>query len=151
MKTLFLSLVLAALTVGCSSVRISPNLVRQGVATGVRYSVTKFPQAIPGVRVGETVICAAANGTNLNPATVVAQINAAAGPLSNESVLILNSSLILYIGLWESYGSNAVSNDAILKSYLMATCQGIDDGLPPTMGKARMSADRVRWPLVKFR
>lgn len=140
---------LLALVAGCSSVgKITPALVQQGAATAVSYGVEKYPTAIPYIKVAGAVICSAANGTNISPAEVVAAVEASnAGALKTpESVLILNGALLLYTGLWESYGADAVTEHEKLQLYLQATCNGIHDGLPDA---ARGRAPEPRnWPLI---
>lgn len=134
---------------GCSSVKqISPAVVRQGAATIVGYAAVKYPQAMPEVKLAGEVICSAANSTNLNPSAVVADINKIT-TLSPEAVLIVNSALTLYIGVWSSYGTAAVNNSPALQSYLEATCMGINDGLGAN--GLRRTADKTAWPVVHFK
>lgn len=138
--------------VGCSSVgKLTPALVQQGVATGVSYGVVKYPTAIPYLKVAGAVICSAANGTNLAPAEVIAAVEASnAGALKTpEAVLILNGALTLYVGIWESYGADALSEHAKLQLYLQATCSGIHDGLPEG-SRRRVIDPRLNWPLVAW-
>jgi len=116
---------------GCSTMVLTPGSVKQGVATGVSYSVVKYPDAVPYLKAAEPVICSAAHGTNLAPAQVVAALqNSNADQLKTpEGVMILNTALALYVGLWEKYGTKAVTKSDKLRSYLEATCGGIHDGL----------------------
>lgn len=146
--------VLAAfLLAGCKTNRLSPLIVQQGVATGVAYSVLKYPSAVPYLKAATPVVCAAGAGTNISPAAVVASIEGT--PLAEqvktpEGVLILNSALLLYTGIWESYGSNAVANSDVLKEYLVATCNGMNQGLAYVPTLSSRNAPAARWPKVKF-
>lgn len=160
MKNLILIPVLAAVIIlsGCKSGPgiLSPSLVQQGVATGVSYSSAKYPQAVPFLRAAADVICSAANGTNLAPADVVAAIESSpstAALKTPEGTLIINSALMLYIGVWNSYGSNALASAPQIQPYLKATCDGTTEGLPsPNLGVMRLQAARgaiEKWPLVK--
>lgn len=150
MKTkLFLTTILplaGLLATGCTAVtgKLTPSVVQQGTSAGVSYSTAKYPTAIPYVRAAGEVICSAANGTNISPAVIVAAVeNSNAAFLKTpEGVLILNSALTLYIGVWESYGAEAVDNAPALKTYLQATCNGIQQGL--------VGRPRGVWPLVRF-
>lgn len=151
---LIVPIIALTFAVGCSSIKISPSTVQQGVATGVSYSVIKYPQVVPYLRAADDLICSAANGTNISPAQVIAAIErapSAAVLKTPEGVLILNAALTLYVGVWESYGVNAVNNAPTLQLYLKATCSGIAEGLPSASGN--LTARRVSetgWPLVKF-
>ncbi len=154
-KTIVLSIVatsLLALT-GCTSINISPSVVQQGVATGVKYSVSKYPTSRPYLTAATPVICSVANSTNLVPSEVITAIeNSDANKLKTpEGVLILNSALTLYISIWNSYGSNAVNNATALQPYLKATCNGLNDGLHTvTFASPSTLKNKVVWPLVKF-
>lgn len=153
MKSKLLTLVASlalALTTGCKTVKISPALVRTGVATGVSYALVKYPQVVPELRIAREVICSTANGTNLSPANVVAEVNKISA-LSPETVLIINGSLVLYTGIWESYGVEAVNNAPVLKTYLQATCNGITDALPEARARFVPPLQLPAWPLVRFK
>ncbi len=116
--------------------------------TLVQYGVQKEPSAIPGVRAAGAVICSAADGTNLSPAQVVADIGSISPSLNTPTaILIENSALTLYIGVWDSYGADAVNRSPELKLYLQATCAGINAGLGTTALTA--TAPKNAWPMVK--
>lgn len=148
--------VAANLVTGCSSVtnQITPAVVQQGVATGVSYAVAKYPTAIPYLEAAAPIICSAANGTNLNPAQVVAAIESspAAALKTPEAVLILNGALTLYIAVWDSYGSNALASSTAIQPYLAATCAGIDEALPASTNAPAMKVAPLVyiWPVVSF-
>lgn len=146
---LLAALTLALLT-GCSSVKISPAIVHQGVSAGVSYSVTKYPNAVPYLRAAAPVICSAANSTNLSPNEVVSAIESSGASAfkTPEGVLILNTALTIYIGLWNSYGDTALNNAPQFRLYLLATCNGLNDGLASRSGVA--SSPSATWPRVTF-
>lgn len=153
MKKALLSLALIPALFGCSTGgnnNLAPSLVRVGVATGVSYGALKYPKSVPGVRIAGEVICSAANGTNLSPASVIEAIHAASPNISPETTLIVNGALVLYIGVWNSYGQSAVNNQPNLKLYLKATCDGINDGLlPQSAAKASTESSTMSWPLLR--
>jgi hypothetical protein len=143
-------------TTGCTFIKsnVTPAVVQQGVATGVIYAVQKYPTAVPYLQAAAPIICMTANGTNFDPAQIVAAIEKSdAGPLKTpEAVLILNGALTLYIGIWDSYGADAVNRSPDLKLYLQATCNGMNAGLAgaPMLARPGVSATAPEWPLIKF-
>ena len=153
MKTkscLLLSLLTATLILsGCSSSRplLSPAMLQSGVKSVVTYGVAKYPTAIPYVRAVEPIVCSAAAGTNLAPAEVVEAISAAGVLQTPESVFIINSALLLYQGIYNAFGADAVNQSVLLREYLNATCVGIGQGLPPD---AVVAAGRSQWPMVAW-
>lgn len=132
---------------GCANKPLlSPALVQAGVAAAVSYGVSKKPEAIPFVRAVEPVICSASESTNLAPAEVVLAIQQSGALKTPESVLIVNSALLLYSGIYNSFGADAVNQNALLQAYLHATCVGIGQGLPPNPpGPGTHSS----WPQIK--
>lgn len=150
MKKYLIPFILMAVT-GCSSLKqISPALVQQGVSTTTRYALSKYPQAKPGVQIAQNVICSAANSTNIAPEQVVAAIQGTT-QLTPESTLIINGALTLYIGIWDSYGADAVSKTPVLQTYLKATCDGLVDALGTSLMTMKAKAEpapSVTWPLV---
>ena len=147
------ALALAAIVTGCTgpNSQISPALVQQGVFTLTAYAVAKEPASVPYLKAAAPLICAAASGTNgLSPEAVVAAIEAS--PLASqlktpEATLALNGALMLYIGIWDSYGTNV--DLTAMQPYLLATCLGLSAALPPSPASLK-SAPRVSWPLVRF-
>lgn len=154
LKSLFPVLIVAVLIVGCTGPRaISPAIVQQGVAMSVGYSALKYPTAVPYLRAATPVICSAANSSNLAPAQVIAAVESsgASSVKTPEGVLILNTALLLYIGVWQSYGEDALNNSPQLRLYLQATCDGMTAGLPQPAGAAKaLQAPAKSWPLVAF-
>jgi hypothetical protein len=149
---------LACFGTGCGTTgggsAMSPAVVRVGVATGVAYSAAKYTNAVPYIRAATPVICSVANGTNLAPGDVIraVELSDATALKTPEGVLILNAAMLLYTGVWQSYGSNAVANAPTLKLYLQATCDGLHDGLPGQSDATRASKSaRVQeWPHITF-
>lgn len=152
MKPILLFGLCLSLLTGCTSINpiLSTQLLRSGVATGVSYGVSRYPQSVPGVRVVTEVVCAAAASTNISPANVIAAIQSSGVELTPETTLIVNGALLLYTGVWNAYGENAVNNPA-LKPYLQATCDGMKDGLPSTTAKALEMKVDTRWPVLRAR
>lgn len=140
MKKLFISLATVVLCLGlltgCKSTPIPMQkaVYVTTVSTGVAFGVERYPQATPYLRVAQPIICAAGNGTNVTPAEVVAALqnspaaNAVATP---EGKLILNGALAIYIGVFDSYGTDWVNEQEQLKQYLQWTCDAVALGLPP--------------------
>lgn len=154
MKTRILALFcLLTLLAGCSTTAtdpssINPIVVRLGVSTGVTYGLSKYPQAVPGVRIAGEVICSAATGTNLSPDNLIAAIQGVSTNITPETTLIVNGALVLYIGIWNSYGQSALTNQPALRLYLQATCSGILDGLASSGRRVPESAAQT-WPLLR--
>src|SRR2546423_1751861 len=126
---------IALVVTGCKTTpQTTQAIVQSTVATGVMFGVQKAPDAIPYLRAAAPVICSAANGTNLSPNQVVAALESsqAAALKTPTATLIINGALSLYMVLWDQYGSEYVKNTPLLQSYLVGTCNGITEGLPPT-------------------
>lgn len=153
MKKLIYLAALVAFTAGCR--HMTPEIVQSGVTAGVRYGITKYPSAVPAVRISEQVICSAATGTNLSPAAVVAAIEASDWEKAKtpEAVFILNGVILIYSGVWNSYGEDAINNAPVFREYLGAVCLGIHDGLLGTITVAKINQPppNVTWPLLKFK
>lgn len=143
-------------TVGCKSTgnnpNIGPSLLRFTVGTAAGYELSQRTEAVPAVRIAANVICAAANGTNLSPAQIIADLNTL-GPQSDDAVFIIRAAVGAYTLIWNGYVGNT-TNVTELQPYLMATCLGLGDALPPT---ARDRAPAVKsdpkWvaPQVRFK
>lgn len=141
---------ISAMITGCqtSTPTISPALVQQGVTTLVQYGIQKEPAAKPGVQAAALLICSAADGTNLSPTQVVADIGKIDPSMNTPTaVLIENSALTLYVGIWESYGADAVNRSPQLKLYLQATCAGMNAGLGTTAAAKLVTNP---WPIIRY-
>lgn len=145
---------------GCSS--LDPGVTRQGVSTLTRAGLLYNPKYEPAIRIAGEAICAAANGTNVSPAAVIAQIHASeTKPLEPGEALLIDGILMVYTGVWNFLGADQVANSPDLKLHLQATCEGIRDVLPapaaalvlpaPAVSLARKPAapPRYQWPLVR--
>lgn len=138
---------------GCRNpnANVGPALLRLGVSTSAGYSILKHPEAVPGVRAGASVVCAAAHGTNVSPAAIVAALDAY-GEKTPETVFILNAAVsayeIVYAGLSDT-------NSASASPYAIAVCDGLNDALllaPSSVRRnAILRANVPRWPQVKFK
>jgi len=136
---------LATVGSGCkttgSGPSLSPALVQIAVQTGTAFGVEKYPQALPALRVATPVVCSAANGTNIQPAQIVAAIQAAGVGTNIEAIVILNGAIAIYDTIFESYGADWLTNRPQLTLYLKAVCDGLTAGLPPQgMATARAKA-----------
>lgn len=137
---------------GCSATKplMSPALLQQGVSSAVAFGTAKYPTALPFVRAAEPIICSASEGTNLSPAVVVAAIQQANVLQTPESVFIVNSALLLYEGVYNAFGADAVNNSAQLKEYLHATCLGIGQGIVAIRaGPMALPPRPSGWPQVQ--
>ena len=91
------------------------------------------------------VVCAVAHGTNVSPAAIVTALDAY-GPLTPESVLIVNSALSLYEII---YAGIAPTNAS---PYAVALCAGLEQGLAFTQTKAIPSPKGAeQFPQWRFR
>lgn len=155
MKLLLLFGLCLSLLTGCTAVNpiLSPQLVRSGVSAGVIYGVSQYPKSLPSVRVATEVICSAAASTNISPASLIAAIQSSETELTPQTTLIIHTALLLYTGVWNAYGENAVNNIPTLKLYLNSTCDGMKDGLPPTSAReaVRSEVPNAQWPVLRAR
>lgn len=151
--SLMLLLAVSLLICGCAGTRplITPGMLQQGVGSAVAYGVHKYPGARPFVSAAQPIICSASEGTNLAPAEVVAALEDANVLRTPESVFIVNSALLLYEGIYNAFGADAVDNSEQLRSYLHATCLGIGLGIGEGVPTDIMaSPQRANWPQVKW-
>lgn len=151
-----LPVVVASLTLalcGCKTsnqTTVGPALLRLGVSTSAGYAILKYPTAVPGVKVGAEVICAAAHGTNVSPAQIVADLDAYGGR-TPEATFILNSAISAYSLVYNSLSPTNSANP-----YTLAVCQGLEDALllapKPGMAKSasRNAPPNVKWPQVEY-
>lgn len=153
MNRLLLSALCLSLLTGCTAVSpiISPQLTRSGVAVGISYGVSQYPKSVPAVRVATEVICSAAASTNISPASLIAAIQSSGAELTPQTTLIIHTALLLYTGVWNAYGENAVNNIPTLKLYLNATCDGMKDGLAPLPPGVTASPTSTQWPVLRAR
>lgn len=135
-------LALAVFASGCANNRpMTKAVYTLAVSSGVQIGSDRYPEAVPYIRVANPIICAAASGTNVSPAAIVAAIQnspvaeAAATP---NGKMILNGALILYGALFET-GGGAVDN-AEAREWLQWTCDAINLGLPPVASPATNTA-----------
>lgn len=153
MKTQLALIALAGLLLaGCTGANapLGQSIVRTSVSTGVAIGTAQHPEATPYVRTASLVICAAANQTNVQPAQIVANLEAAGVGNDVYAKLIVNGVLGIYTSVYEYYGS-AIGNEVVLLGYLKAVCDGMNDGLPPAtaMSKALAGAKKPLPPHLK--
>lgn len=153
MKKLILATILALPLIfsGCksSNPNIGPALLQVGVSTGAGYGILKYPQAVPGVRAGADVICAAAAGTNVSPANIVAAIDAY-GELTPEATFILQGALNAYSLV---YNGMSDTNTTVVRPYAQAVCNGLNEALllSGQRGPAVVVDPDNKWPQLKRR
>lgn len=159
MKRFLPSIALIALlaVTGCGTVKsvVTPAVVQSGVSTGVRFGVSKYPTAIPAVRIATEVICSAANGTNVSPAEIVAAIEKSSfeNLKTPEAIFITQGIVNAYTIVWNSFASDAVSQSEALP-YLQAVCNGGRDGLSglgAAATGARSFGKPMHWPQLRFK
>lgn len=144
------SLVLALC--GCQSPNLGPALLRSGVGVAAGFSILRYPDAAPGVKVGAEVICASAHHTNLSPAQITADLDAYGGR-TKEATFILNSAINTYSLVYNSLSS---TNPAVVSPYVFALCDGLNDALllapKPGLAKSasRNAPPNVKWPQVEY-
>lgn len=143
---------------GCKSANptVGPALLRLGVSTGAGYALQKYPVAVPGVRAGADIVCALANGTNPDPAQMVAALDAY-GQKSPEAVLILNAALAAYEIVYEGLNN---TNQTAAQPYAMALCGGLTDALalygggavnvPATRALSPFTHGSPKFPQVRY-
>lgn len=134
---------LFAIGAGCKSTSLPMQkaLYVTTVSTGVAFGVEKYPTALPYLRVAEPIICAAGNGTNITPAEIVAALQnspAANAVATREGKVIMNGVIAIYIGVFESYGTDYVAHHEQLSNYLKWTCEAMGMGLPQTNAASAM-------------
>lgn len=134
-----------ALLTGCATApkpNPGPLLVELAVQAGTSYGIEQHPEAVPYLRAAAPVICTAADTGTVNPADVVAAIQAAnLDALSTpDAKLILNAALVIYDAAFSQYSA---TED--MKPYLKAVCNGLTLALPTA---TRIPA-RIDFPRVK--
>lgn len=137
MKTkLLIPLLAAALLCGCAT---NPRpIVTVIVKDGVRFGVSRSPQAVPYLQAVTPVICSVANSTNLTPESLVAAIDAIPFAKPPEAGLIIDFVVGTYDGYFEQYVDTWTSQRPLLKNVLLGCCDGLTLGLfPPPLMLAR--------------
>lgn len=147
-----ISLLLAAvlccgLFTGCKT-SIWPAALQGAVAVGVSYGVNKDPTIQPYLQASKTVICGLAGQGVVDPAQIVAAIQASdANALKTpEALLVLNTALAIYEAVYYEYGAKVQASD--VQPYLLALCHGLEQGLPADP-RMLLTQTSMRWPRVK--
>jgi len=149
MKRLIPILAVVALTCGCSSLKITPQVLQSGATALTKAGIERYPESLPYIEAFSESICVTAGSTNLAPTNVVAQINVpTAGTPSAQGALIARGVVALYTAIYLSYGNHALDNLPKLRLYLQAICDGTTDALPDriTMESAKTPRQR-NWPM----
>lgn len=147
---------LAGFLVGCGTIKstLTPALVQSSVAATTSFGLSRYPQAAPAVRIATEVICAAAAGTNVNPANIVAAIEASdwSKIKTPEATFIVQSGITAYTIVYNSWGAEAVNNSEQAVLFLGAVCNGLKAGTPAaTFGAPRMRhINQAEWPHLQL-
>lgn len=154
MKNIFaiIPLIALVLVTGCSNTKplVTPAVVKSGSSSAVSLGVKQWPEARPYVAASIAVLCSQAAGTNLSPASLEAALEAspiAAQAKTLTGVIVLNSMLMIYNVVWNSFVSEAVAN-SLAKPYLQAACDGGNEGL--AVRGVRSPAEANKWPQVRY-
>jgi hypothetical protein len=125
----------AVLITGCSttSTVITPATVQTATTLSVEGALIAEPKALPEVKIAGAVICAAAAGTNVSPAAVVADLQAAGLTNNTADTLIVNGVLLIYETAYNSLVNPA--DQASAQPYLQAVCNGINAAIPASVAK----------------
>lgn len=95
------------------------------VTLGEQFALEQHPEATPYVRAAAPVVCAAANGTNVSPASIVEALNAA-GVTNATAKIVINGGLALFNVVVVGLGTNQTE----VRAYAMDLCTGMQNGLP---------------------
>jgi len=131
-KSLFCLIPLLALCACKTQSPMSHVLFQQSVTLAEQYALYTHPDAIPEVRSAAGVVCSVANGTNANPAAIVAALSAAHITNAN-TILIVNGGLAILNTVVAAVGPN--TNEIAL--YSKDLCIGMQNGLPANGGRER--------------
>ena len=144
-----LLLPLAIAISGCTTNNPGLNaaLLKTAVSTAAGYELATHPAAIPAFKTAALVVCAAAHGTNVSPAEIVAAIQAQSGGMTPETVVIVNGAINLYeLAYW------AVSPTNSPNPYALALCEGMNEAAMIASLPASRSRNAVpqnpKWPKV---
>ncbi len=99
---------------------------QSAVMLGEQFAIETHPEAVPYLRLATPIVCAAANGTNVSPAQIVAALQAA-GITDPATKLILNGSLALF-----NIVVAGITDQSEARLYAQDLCQGLTLGLPPS-------------------
>lgn len=134
--TISLLVVCSLLLVGCSSTNpnnvVSHAAFKAAVTLSEQIALEAHPEVVPHLRVATSVVCATANGTNVNPSQIVADLQAA-GITNATAKIIINSSIALLNVAVAGLGTNQTE----IRLYGQDFCSALKDGLPPENAVAR--------------
>jgi hypothetical protein len=138
------SVLAAAVLVGCSTVSplVTPAALTAEVSVGIQVGLNVYPAAAPDVAIARDIICTAAQSTNVSPANIIADLEAA-GITNSNSKLIVNAAVLVYSGAYDLIGTNTTG---VIQPYAQALCQGFTQGLPPSTPAAAVRASRQILP-----
>jgi hypothetical protein len=134
LKLLALASLACALFTGCAGTQqnkpMTAAIVRATVSTGALFGISEDPTVVPYLQAATPVICDAAGKGTLDPAAVVAALQAADVDQvkTPQGVAIINSGLAIYEAIYASYGTNVQAS--VVQPYLEGVCLGLRDALP---------------------
>lgn len=130
---------------GCSTTPqpMTRAAVTGAVSLGVQIGTERYPESVPYIRAATPVVCSAADGTNIQPAEIVAALQPVV--TNDHAKMIINGAVVIYDVIFESYGTNWIEHQAYLKDILGGVCDGLTQGLPtPQMAaKAHLQPGRT--------
>ena len=139
-----------SLTTGCKSVSslVTPATLQAGITATASAALQKYPQYTGEVQLAADIICADAASTNLDPATVIADLQAS-GVSTNgtEFTLIVDVALFGYELAYNSLVS--ANNQAAAQPYLAAVCAGLNAALPAPASAMKAEKPNQQWPLLR--
>ena len=163
MKTTFASIVLTALLfVGCATtqtpVNFGPAITQTTVMAGASYEMTQDANLRPYLMAAAPVICNAAGSGKIDPAAIVADLQASSANelKTTNAAIVINLLLGIYETIYYSYGTNIQAS--VVQPYLQAVCNGLNAALGASPSNlAAMARNRIEtfateprnWPHVK--
>lgn len=152
--------VVALLSAGCKS-PVGPLVTQTAVFVGLTAELANNPETLPAVKAGADIVCAIANGTNANPAALVAALDAA-GPWTPLERAALDGIVVTAIEIAVNQNTNSSATP-----YFKAACNGMGLAIatapagsptvrnaPPPMAMLRASRPKTvtvdpKWPRMK--
>lgn len=146
MKRLLAVSLLALTLCGCAGTNsnVGPGLLRLGVSTSSAYAMSRYPESVPGVKAGASVVCSVASGEDLSPDRLVDALNAY-GVKQPEAIFILRAAVGAY-----TLAFNGLSDTNKALPYLQATCDGLNDALVMSPAERSLTVKRNAFPQVRF-
>ena len=155
-KTLVLVSVIGLLGLtACNTIKsaLTPAVVQKAIASGAAWGIQQDPTILPYLQVVQPIICTLAGSGVFDPAKVVAALDAstaAAAVKTPTGVIVVNSVLGIYEGVYYAYGANVQAS--VIEPYLQAVCAGLTQAVVPNSQVKAVRIGSVApkdWPHVK--